>query len=215
MSKTALKLKIEELSKQKEHILSQIEPLKEKAIELYNEIESLKTQIAKLEREEINMPDMSEDDRIKFYLHNNGDDCGREHYLAKEKFWQDMGFWTDGYYPSISQQGLKIVLYKDKHNNQETVDIINKVLPHMKTIEGIDNERPNIKVFGIFEHTLSEYGSYSLFFDTDSEEWIVSIISWHRRRDVYVTKSLEDVINYISENHSYDWPDKDESDDYL
>lgn len=216
MLKNELKSKIEELSKEKEQILSQMEPLKDKAIALYNEIESLTIEIAKIESVEINMPEITEDDRIKFYLHNDGDTKGMEHYKAKEQFWQDMGFWTDGYYPAIEQQGLKVILYKDKSTNQQTIESISKVLPHMKTIEGIDNTRPNIKVFGIFEHTLSEYGSYSLFFDTDSEEWVVSIISWHRRRDVYVTKSLEDVINYISENHSYDWPEsEDESDDYL
>lgn len=215
MLKNELKSKIEELSKEKEQVLSQMEPIKDKAIALYNEIESLKIEIAKIESVEINMPEMTEDDRIKFYLHNDGDTKGMEHYKAKEQFWQDMGFWTDGYYPAIEQQGLKVILYKDKSTNQQTIESISKVLPHMKTVEGIDNTRPNIKVFGIFEHTLSEYGSYSLFFDTDSEEWVVSIISWHRRRDVYVTKSLEDVINYISENHSYDCPEsEDESDDY-
>lgn len=210
MFKDALKMKIEELTKEREALFEQIEPLQNKVVSLYNEIESLKSKLAAIEREEMDHPEMSEDQRIAFYLENDGDTKGMEHYKAKEKFWQDMGLWPSGYYPSIQQQGLKVMLYVNKSKNQQTIDIINKVLPHMKTIEGIDDERPNIKVFGIFEHTLSEYGSYSLFFDTDREEWIVSIISWHRRRDVYVTKSLENVIEFISENHAYDGNDYDE-----
>jgi hypothetical protein len=210
MFKDALKMKIEELTKEREEIFEQIEPLQNKVVSLYNEIESLKSKLAAIEREEMDHPEMSEDQRIAFYLENDGDTKGMEHYKAKEKFWQDMGLWPSGYYPSIQQQGLKVMLYVNKSKNQQTIDIINKVLPHMKTIEGIDDERPNIKVFGIFEYTLSEYGSYSLFFDTDREEWVVSIISWHRRRDVYVTKSLENVIEFISENHAYDGNDYDE-----
>jgi hypothetical protein len=210
MFKEALKMKIEELTKEREAVFDQMEPLKEKVSFLYNEIKALQNKLSCIEREEIESPEMTDDQRIAFYLENDGDTKGMEHFKAKEKFWQDQGLWPSGYYPSIQQQGLKVMLYTDKRTNQQTIDIINKVLPHMKTIEGIDDTRPNIKVFGIFEYTLSEYGSYSLFFDTDREEWIVSIISWHRRRDVYVTKSLEDVINYISINHSYDGNDYDE-----
>lgn len=204
MFKDALMMKIEELTKEREVLFEQIKPLQDKAYSLYEEITELKSKISSIERDEMEQPEMSEDARIAFYLENDGDTKGMEHYKAKEKFWQDRGLWPSGYFPSIQQQGLKVMLYVDKSTNQQTIDIISKVLPHMKTIEGIDDKRPNIKVFGIFEHTLSEDGSYSLFFDTDCEEWIVSIISWRRRSDVYVTKSLEDVIEYISENHSYD-----------
>jgi hypothetical protein len=204
MVKLALQMRIEELTKEREVILEQIKPFQDKVGSLYNEIQSLKAKLYAIDRDNMDHPEMSEDERIAYYLENDGDSKGMDHYKAKEKFWQKLGLWPSGYYPSIQQQGLRVMLYKDKHTNQQTIDIISKVLPHMKTIEGIDHNRPNIKVFGIFEHTLSEYGSYSLFFDTDYEEWIVSIISWHTRRDVYVTESLEDVINYISENHSYD-----------
>lgn len=215
MFKEALRLKIEELTKEREAVFDEMEPLKEKLGHLYNEIQSLENKLSAIERDEMDQPEVTLDQKIAYYLENDGDSKGMDHYRAKEKFWQDMGLWPSGYFPSIQQQGLQVMLYQDGHKNAQTIDIITKTLPHMKTVEGIDDERPNIKVFGIFEYTLSEYGSYSLFYDTDRDEWIVSCISWHRRRDIYVTKSLEDVIDYICRNHSYDGSeDEGEDEDY-
>lgn len=209
MFKDELQLKINALKKERDSIFEQIKPLNIKVQSLYDDIEELNGKLSEVERNEMDQSGITEDARIAYYLENDGDTKGSEHYHATCKFWQDMGMRPDGYFPSINQKSLSVMLYKDKSTNAKTIDTITKTLPHMKTIDGIDEYRPNIKVFGIFEHTLSEYGSYSLFFDTDTEEWIVSIIVYRSRRDVYVTKSLDDVINYISEHHSYDFIEED------
>lgn len=210
----AYKLQIEELTNKRLELLKQIEPFQTELQKIYNEIKDIELKVSNEEVKQLTSS--TESDKIAYYIKNNGSSSGgMDLYNARLKFFHDMGFYASGYFPEIEQQGLSIVLYSDRSTNELTYQSILKVLPHMKTMVGVDNTRPNsaLKVFSIFESTCSEYGSYSLFYDEEKTEWIVSIISYRFRSDVYVTKSLEDVIEFISQNHPYDRTDDEEDED--
>lgn len=177
-------------------------PLIQKREELGNEISKISKQIEKLrnkkEKQELEKP-MTKQEEIIYFLFEDGAVSG-DRYEARGKYWRDKGFWHSGYYPEIEQVGLKLMLYKgNKDNLEQTIKSVEEVLPFLKPIDGK-------KRFGIFEHTLSENGSFSLEIDDDSIDLVVH--RYHRRSVEESFKTVHEMVEYVQENHYYS--DEDE-----
>ncbi|AMM43661.1 hypothetical protein FDG95_gp096 [Pectobacterium phage vB_PcaM_CBB] len=205
----AIEARIEELSNKREANKTKMQPMFKENSALTDEIQELQAQVLKLKSEAIE----TEEDMIKFYIVNDGHSEGMDHYHARNRFFESLGIRTYGYYPATNQSGFQIMLYKDGSNLEETLSGIQKVLPYIIPIDGKEYDRTNVITMSIFERTCSEYGSYSLVYDVDSTEWALSIISWHRRRELKVFKTLREALEYISVEHYYGYDDEEESEE--
>lgn len=207
----AIEARIEELANKRAANQALMQPMFKENSALTDEIQELQAQVLKLKSEAIE----TEEDMIKFYLVNDGRSDGMDHYHARNRFFESIGLRTYGYFPATNQAGFEIMLYKDGSNLESTLSGINKVLPYIIPIDGNEYDRNKVISMKIFERTLSEYGSYSLVYDVESTEWVLSIIAWHRRSEVKVFKTLREALEYISVEHYYGYDDEeDEEEDY-
>lgn len=198
----AIEARIEELTKKRESNKQAMQPLYKENSILTDEIQELQAQVLKLQSEAIE----TEGDMIKFYIVDDGISHGMDHYYARKRFFESLGLDVSGYFPATNQAGFQLRIDNNGDNIDSTVEGINKVLPHMLPIDGSEYERGEIIIFRVFEYTCSEFGSYSLIYDKDKEEWALSVIAWHRRREVKAFKLLNEALEYIAEHHPYDDP---------
>ncbi|UYE98512.1 hypothetical protein XbC2_83 [Xanthomonas phage XbC2] len=205
----AIEARIEELTKKRESNKQAMQPLYKENSMLTDEIQELQAQVLKLQAEAIS----TEEDMIKFYIKDDGMSHGMDHYHARKRFFESIGLDVSGYYPKTEQCGFQVSIDSSGSNIDSTVAGINKVLPYMIPFDGSEYDRGEIIHFSIFEYTCSEYGSYSLIYDKDKEEWAISIIAWHRRREVKAFKLLREALEYLAEHHHSDYPEDEEEDD--
>ena len=205
----AIESRIEELTNKRAENQAKMEPMFKENSALTDEIQELQAQVLKLKSEAIE----TEEDMIQFYIVNNGSSGGMDHYYARQRFFESLGITPRGYIPATNQSGFQISLYKDGSNIEQTQIGIQKVLPYIIPVDGKEYDRNAVVPIQIFERTCSEYGSYSLVYDFDSTDWVLSIVSWHRRRELKVFKTLREALGYISTNHYYG-DDDDEEEDY-
>lgn len=201
----AIEARIEELTQKRAANKDKMQPMIKENSALTDEIQYLQAQVLKLQAEGIK----TEEDMIKFYIVNDGSSGSMDHYYARNNFFESLGLRTYGYCPATNQSGFQIMLYKDKSNLEQTLNGIQKVLPFIIPIDGSDYSRNKVIIFKIFERTCSEYGSYSLVYDVDSTEWVLSIIAWNHRSELKVFKTLHEALDYISIEHYYGDDDED------
>lgn len=205
----AIEARIEELSNKREANNAKMQPMFKENSALTDEIQELQAQVLKLKSEAIE----TEEDMIKFYIVNDGSSYGRDHYNARKRFFESLGIHVSGYFPSTNQTGFEIQLDKYGSNLEKTLNGIMTVLPYIIPIDGEEYGRNKVTTISIFENTLSEFGSYSLVYDFESTEWILSIIAWHRRSELKVFKTLREALEYISVKHYYGYDDEEEQEE--
>ena len=181
-----------------------IQELKDKRAPLYAERDALTDKIMKLskrieklrsekEKEQMKQP-MTPEEEMKYFLFEDGSVSG-ERYKAREKYWIDKGLWQSGYFPEIEQVNIKLMLYKgEKDNLVQTVSVLEQVIPLLKPCKGV-------KRLGIFEHTCSEDGSWSVEISENSFDLIVH--RWHRKTVDKSFDNLQDLVEYVQQYHYY------------
>lgn len=112
---------------------------------------------------------------------------------------------TSGYYPDTNQSAVQIMLYR---NDDETVlakmaEGIEFLLPAVKPIKEIGSDE-GIKLFDIFEHTLSESGSWTLAYDVKDQIWHIR----RNRFDQSMFAKLIDALRNIRDRHYYEKGDR-------
>lgn len=205
----AIEARIEELTKKREANKEAMQPMFKENSLLTDEIQELQAQVLKLQSEAIE----SEEDMIKFYIVDDGVSHGMDHYYARQRFFESIGLRVSGYYPATNQSGFQISVDSSGDDIDSTVSGINKVLPYMLPIDGTEYDRGEIIHFSIFEYTCSEFGSYSLIYDKELQEWALSIIAWHRRREIKTFPLLREALEYLAEHHHSDYPEDEEDTD--
>ena len=137
---------------------------------------------------------MTKEQEIEYFLFEDGFVDG-ERYKARQKYWNDKGWWKSGYSHEIQQVNLSLMLYKgDTANLEQTIKNVEEVLPFLKPLNGK-------KRLDIFEHTLSEDGSWTVEIDDESFDLVVH--RYCRRSVEKQFKTLRELIEYIQENHYY------------
>jgi hypothetical protein len=107
---------------------------------------------------------------------------------------------TSGYSPDTLQSVPQIMLYS-KDPDAVLVKLaegITALLPVLKPIKETGHDQ-GINLFDIFEHTLSQYGSWTLARDVASGVWHVR----RNRFDERMYAKLEDALRSIRERHYY------------
>ena len=190
---------IADIEAKREALFKIKKPIDESLVALHKQKEKAQDKLAIIQTAKPKTPE----EEINYFLHSNGNE-GQAKYNAGKKFFGDMGLNKSGIYPETGQVGLSLMMTKGCNKSYEkTLATINLLLPHMKPL----NE--GYKIFSIFEHTLSEYGCYSLFIHADGT-FEVSKMAWHRRSTEAKFNTLEEVITYIQVNHYYNRLDEED-----
>ncbi len=133
---------------------------------------------------------------IEYYLFEDGFVSG-ERYSEREQFWTNKGLWCSGYTPYIEQVYLKLMLYKeDKDNLEQTINSIEEIIPFLKP------QKDGMKHLGIFEHTLSEFGIWSVKFD--EEEFQLNLCCYGRESIEKRFDNLRSLVEYVQQHHYYE-----------
>lgn len=146
---------------------------------------------------------MKPEDEIKYFLFEDGWVSG-ERYKARGKFWREKGLWHSGYFPEISQIHLEVMLYKGVNDNlQKVFTALEEVLPYLKVHNGV-------KRLGVFEHSLSEYGSYAIEIADESFDLVVH--RYGRKSAVKSFDNLLSLLQYVQKHHYYESSEDEEKD---
>ena len=190
---------IAELEAKREPLVVERDKLTAKIVKISKKIEKLREE---QELVEMKQP-MAPEEEIEFFLFEDGCVSG-ERYKAREKFWNDMGLWHSGYYPETSQIRLEVMLYKGVNDNLEKVfTTLEKVLPYIKTQNGM-------KRLGVFEHSLSENGSYAVEITDQSFDLVVH--RYGRKSAVKSFDNLLALLQYVQKHHYYESSEDEELD---
>ena len=139
---------------------------------------------------------MTSKEEIEYYLFEDGTVSGSR-YAGREKYWENLGLSRSGYYPDISQVHLGVKLIKGCEKSfEKTMETLQMILPHLKK-----NSEGN-KTLGVFEHTLSEYGSYTI--EVNGLGFFLNVWVYGTKRPVESFKSLGELVKYVQEHHYYD-----------
>jgi len=178
------------LQSERQSIQDLVEGLREKSLALFDQIESIKDQIAEQKIQQSIKPDW------QFLLKN---DNGTVAYEELKQQLAKFGIGTRSYNPETNQMVVQISLKSNDADGLKLVhDGLNEVIPHIIPKFGY-------KFIDIFEHTLSEDGSYSLYiYEKEHNQFKLMITRWHRESVVYESDNLMDVLAYIQKYHHRD-----------
>lgn len=194
---------MKDFDKEIEKIVEQLKPLYEQQEALNKKITALqkKRKTLREDKEKAQLQtSMTKEQEIEYFLFEDGFVDG-ERYKARQKYWNDKGLWESGYFSEIQQVNLNLMLYKgDTANLEKTIKNVEEVLPFLKPLNGK-------KRLGIFEHTLSENGNWTV--EIDDESFDLVLHHYHRRSVEKQFKTLRELIEYIQENHYYSDGDDD------
>lgn len=118
-------------------------------------------------------------------------------YKALQAAVRKYGLHQAGYWLETRQSVIEVMLYQDDvADMNRQIEGLKKIIPHLIPFEA-GNKR--IK---IFEDTLSENGSYSLFIWPDRYELVHTRYSHDYVKKT--TATLEEIVDYIRINHWYE-----------
>ena len=187
------------LQSERQSIQDLAEGLREKSLALFDQIQSIKDQIAEQKIRQSIKPDW------EFLLKN---DNGTVAYEELKQQLAKFGMDTGSYNPETDQMVVQISLKSNDVDGLKLVhDGLNEVIPHIIPKFGY-------KFIDIFEHTLSEHGSYCFrIYEEEHNQFKLMVTRWHRESVVYESDNLMDVLAYIQKHHHRDSPKEDYLDD--
>ena len=178
------------LQSERQSIQNMMEGLREKSLALFDQIESIKDQIVEQKIQQSSEPDW------EFLLKN---DNGAVAYNELKRQLEKFGLETGSYDPETNQMVVQISLKSNDVDGLKLAhDGLNEVIPHIIPCFGY-------KFITVIDHTLSEYGSYSLrIYEEQHNQFKLMVTRWHRESVVYESDNLMDVLVYIQKHHHRD-----------
>lgn len=190
---------VAEFEAKRGHLVIERDKLTAKIVKISKKIEKLREE---QELAQMQQP-MTPEEEIEYFLFEDGYVSG-ERYKAREKFWNEKGLWHSGYFPEISQIHLEVMLYKGVNDNLEKVfTTLEKILPFIGMQDGV-------KRLGVFEHSLSENGSYAIEITDESFDLVVH--RYGRKSAVKSFDNLLSLLQYVQKHHYYESPEDEEED---
>ena len=188
---TDLDSKMVELVGKRKKLCKDRDSLNTKITKLSKEIESCREII---EKSQMEVP-MTPEQELEYFLFEDGNVSG-ERYKAREIYWRGKAVRNSGYYRATQQVSLQLMMYKGENDNlEQTIEVLDRVLPMLKSHEGV-------KRLSVFEHTLSEDGSYVVEITEDTFNLVVH--RWGRKSVVKTVDTLRELVQYIQQHHYYE-----------
>lgn len=175
-------------------LFAQREPIDKELTLLANQITALKEK----QTEQNLKREMSFEERFEYLMFEDGCSSDMKRYNEADKFIQELGFYMSGYNPETQQKAVKLMLYKGKNSNlEQTYNSLVKILPLIKPVNAEGD-----KQFSLFEHSLSENGSY--VFVVGKNKCTLKVWRYHREYLVKEWEDLMEALAYIQEFHYYE-----------
>lgn len=129
---------------------------------------------------------------------------GQTHYRAWASAVQALGLHPQGYNKETGQRCASVMLTKGSAESLErTLAGLSELLPHWRAM-------PDGWIHvGIFEHTLSQSGSYEMLIRPDASEIKVGKVRWG---NPVVFQSLETALRHVQDRHWYDGGEREDED---
>ena len=189
LSDSALETRKAELQERQAALCVQRDALNEQIIALYDQLAALEAESVERVMRSSPGPDWA------WLLFEDG---ASHRHKVREQALAALGLSASGYYPELDQAAVRITLYKDKPGQTEAVcSALRQVLPALKP--HTDGHRR----IGIFEHSLSEHGIWSLHI-TPEDVPELHFTRYSRSRCEKTFASLEAAIEYIAQHHYYE-----------
>lgn len=181
-----------ELIKQTENEISSIRkliaPLNDELTTLCERNKTLNSQLDALKIKNTKKPDWN------FILHSGQSESMELHRYRNEML-RSIGLSSSGYFPETKQAAIQLTLIKGKPETKaKTLKSLSMLLPYIKPVAGTLR-------FGIFEHTLCEYGIYTLVLN---KKWEIHFTRYSHTTTEQSFDTLKEAIEYIYENHYYE-----------
>jgi hypothetical protein len=198
ITKRELTKKLKQAEKERAALYRLMTPIDKKIDVKNNHIKKLKNSIVELELKE----KKPLKNQIEYFLFEDGS-VSDKRFAARDKFWRNRfgskGLHTGGYYRNTKQISIMIKLTKgDKESLEDNIKQLTDILPYIKP------QDKDYKVFNLFEHTLSEFGSYNLIINEERKEYVLVKTVYSSDRDRTNFKDLKSALEYIQTNHYYD-----------
>lgn len=117
--------------------------------------------------------------------------------LSKRGLYGPQGVATD-----TMQRGFKIMLYQnDAESFKKNLNGLKEILPFVKPIT--TGDYAGYKYIDVFEHTLSEYGSYWVIVNEELIDCRLMQDRWHRTYEIKKFDTLEKLLAYMWKHHYY------------
>jgi len=191
-----IELKIQKYSEEIEGLREDLKPIQNKIDWRYNRIRSLKNDIVDIRS--------GDGDTDWEWLLSVSDINGSEKYYLRNSKLAEIGLASSGYFPETNQACVRVILERDCSDERidEVYEGLLKIRKYITPIKTEDGTK--VKIFDIFEYTLSESGSYSLFFNVQSRYWSVVFARFGRKEKLYSHKNLKKVLDHIRKHHYYE-----------
>lgn len=185
-----LKLEMEALIKKRKSLCQKRDKLNDLIVPISEQIDLMRNKIGEIEidNENFTIEDLFYNDSIGSRSKKHRKKL--EEYLNEFKYFKSSGY----YYDEIKQTGISICLDK-KANLEVALNGVIKIREHLKTFPDEDFVR-----FDIFEHTLSENGSYDLVVHKTEDR---AFIEWHYGTELEET-TIVNALRYIKNNLWYE-----------
>jgi len=118
-----------------------------------------------------------------------------------------------GYNSATFQSHLSVRFDRGKGFAKQYAEIKKFIPYHLPTPENKERECtvPSGKVIGVFEHTLSENGSYNIVIVNENESYLIKWVYHHPR--ILKKGTQDEIFKYVWENHWYEDSARKRSDD--
>ena len=198
MSELATKQKeLKALEERRNELFKLQTPINKKLVSNYNKIEKIKNEIGKI---------LISENPCDWNLLLD-EQMGHIVYSQYDVELQKRGLFGGGYFPETNQRCIKVMLTKNNIESfNKTISALKEILPFIKPL--INGDYKGFKFIDIFEHTLSEQGTYYMFVDEIENVYKLMQDRYHTTYDLKVFDSLESIIKYVQDNHWYQSDEK-------
>ncbi len=190
---------IKELEEQIAYLHKRIEPLQQDILKKHKRVERLREKLSAQHEKEGKLDD------IRWLIENyEPDRTSQKHYQALSNWAYTHGVYMSGYIPETNQPSFKVMMRKDGSNLDQTIDTLNILLPILKPFRPEYYEGDGEVIYiSVFEHTLSEWGSYGMYVDPNGEWAKVDRICRYRG-EVLFSGTIREALEYLAKNHWYE-----------
>lgn len=206
-------MSLKEKQEQLAEVQSKMNKLYNQLIPLQNKAKNLREEIRQLEFDTLLPLTPEKVMTANYQVFEN-----KSTYKALQEFLKPFKFiMCEGYNPTTEKKALKIKL-SQKETAEKQLAELNQFLPFVsrfdrgqmdisKRIQVPSELTGQIRVVSIFEHTCSEYGSYSLLVG-DNDMCAILLIRYSSPR-IEKILPLAEMVKYIKENHPYELEEYD------
>jgi hypothetical protein len=183
--------KINALQEERKELFKKQAPINAKLVKTANEIDKLTKERDDLLIKGLNTKHPDWDYLLECNWHGS-----HAKSIARDKFLTPYSLKSNGYYEKTQQVQIEVMLnYKQRID--KPLRKLRELLPHIKPLD-------NVRRFGIFEHTLSEFGVFELIVAKDSEKCRLVKTTYGRQADITKFNDLKEALIYIAEHHWYE-----------